>query len=71
MLNCPLTREQAQHTRYNQWSGKPKGDAYQADRCAMEVGTIANYHQCSRAAGFGPEHLYCKQHGKRFERKTS
>lgn len=62
----PQTREEAKKVRYGEWSGNPKGSAYQADKCAAEVGNMPHFHQCSRAAGFGPEHLYCKQHAKMF-----
>jgi hypothetical protein len=64
MIDTPLTLEQAQKYRYNQWGGNPNGTRYDPSRCAMEVMNNWLFRQCSRNNGFGPQGLYCKQHAK-------
>lgn len=66
MINCPVTKEAAARCVYGGWAGAPKGTKYNPEFCAMEVGTMPHYHQCSLRPGCGPDNLYCKQHAKRF-----
>lgn len=74
MFDPPKTREDAVKRRYRQWAGSPKGTPYVPSRCAYEVpdsGRSPLSSQCSRNKGYGPNCLYCKQHGKRFAASVS
>lgn len=55
---------------YGQWAGNSRGNPEDTANCVQAVwnqarGMISN--QCSRKRGFGPEGLYCKQHGAKVE----
>ncbi len=55
---------------YGQWAGDPKGTKEDPKRCIKEVWPIGgrwNPYQCLRKRGYGPEGLYCRQHGKKHE----
>ena len=52
---------------YCRWSGLPKGTMEDPERCLYSVhdeGMSVLSHQCRRKRGFGPDGLFCKQHGK-------
>ena len=67
MIQYPKTIQEARKYRYHQWAGRPAGTPYREDHCVYEVwaqGQMIMSYQCSRKNGFGPDHLYCKQHSK-------
>lgn len=58
--------------RYGIFAGNPKGIPEDTTKCVEEVQTQYDVigHQCDRKRGYGPNGLYCKQHGK-FHRRGS
>jgi hypothetical protein len=69
MLRPPKTREEARAYRYRQWTGNPKGNAWNEAHCAYEVPDSnprsCLFNQCSLGNGYGPAALYCKRHAKK------
>ncbi len=65
MIDPPKTLEEAKKHRYGQWAGNERGYPYRPDQCAYSVQYHWTQCQCSRANGYGPEGLYCKQHSKK------
>lgn len=59
--------------RYGRWAGNPKGVSEDVGQCVEEVYPGENQgwvpRQCSRKRGYGPEGLYCKQHGEKATRR--
>ena len=72
-LNGPRTVKEAMEHRYGCCWINEKGNPYNPDRCALEVGMAHDEggQQCSRKPGYGPSGLYCKQHAKIFEGPNS
>lgn len=67
-MKNPKTKEEAKTTRYNRWSGNPKGMPHDEKYCAAEVheqGRGALFYQCRKKPGHGPDGLYCSSHAKR------
>jgi hypothetical protein len=61
--------DKAKLRRYGAWAGCPNGTEENVERCIAKVslpGTM-RFGQCCRNRGFGPDGLYCKQHGKMVE----
>jgi hypothetical protein len=52
--------------RYGRWGGNPKGTPEDKERCIVSVFSEGRYipSQCSRKRGYGPNGLYCRQHGR-------
>lgn len=65
MHTPPKTLEEAKTTRYGEWSGNPKGRAYDEKKCAYEVFDKYIGCQCSRPNGHGVNGLFCKIHAKK------
>jgi len=68
MINTPKTLKEAQKTRYRQWAGNSKGNAYNPNHCAYEVwdtGRSCLSSQCSNKNGKGINGLYCGIHAKK------
>ena len=57
--------------RYGEWAGNPKGNPEDTARCIESVPDSGGWipHQCSRKRGHGPNGEWCKQHGKREEKR--
>lgn len=73
MKEHPLTKEQAQATRYNVWAGNPKGNLWSKDKCAYTVwsgGQGSLPYQCNTKPGHGPDELYCKLHASLVSQDT-
>jgi hypothetical protein len=49
---------------YGAWTGNPKGNPEDPDRCVESVSDGYLFYQCKRKRGYGPGGLYCKQHAK-------
>ena len=54
---------------YDAWAGNPKGVKEDPEKCIQSVGDFTGWHfnQCARKRCYGPDGLYCKQHGKKAE----
>lgn len=74
-MNDPMTRVEAENTRYRRWAGNPQGIAYAPALCAKNIpdgGRSVLFRQCRRKPGYGPDGLYCKQHaGMRAAKESS
>lgn len=57
----PSTREEAEERRYFGSDWHDRTEAFVSSWCAAPTG---GGWQCCRAPGFGPDHLYCRQHAK-------
>ena len=63
----PLTKREAKKIRYGAWAGNPSGSPYNEKYCAYSVSdNFFRLRQCSRKNGYGPDGLYCRQHGSLF-----
>ena len=74
MTTYPMTKAEAEKYRY----GIPtfiQADSYNPDQCAGEFrasGVRGRFiHQCLLRPGKGPDGLYCTQHAKILEARTS
>lgn len=56
---------------YGVWAGNDKGYPEDRTKCIEVVYDNRSFisHQCCRKRGYGPDGLYCKQHGKLKEAK--
>ena len=68
-MHNPKTIEEATAYRYTEWAGNQDGTEYDPKRCAYEVWPSSRWlpAQCLRKNGYGPDHLYCKQHAKKLK----
>ena len=55
--------------RYGKWSGNPRGHTQNQTKCVEYVLGDHISRQCSRNRGHGLGELFCKQHGKAYEKQ--